>query len=163
VFAGYAQSANDRLGSVDFSYENTGANTLYVRLMQYDGTTSPSGFASIDTGYTTDGFLGTKIVAGGVITKSYNLVSKRVGFFGSGNTTCNITANIRNKSDLRGGDITIASSGRRSWGWDEGLDKGTLTKKWGTSTAPSTSSNISAGSGNINPTGNNPPQSGGSW
>ena len=164
VFAGYAQSAGDRLGNLDFVFENTGPNTAYIRLMQYDGATAPSGFAAIDTTYTTTGFLGFAVVPGGTLTKSYVLVSKRVGFFGSGNTTVNISAVIRNKADLRNAQIDIVASGRKSWGFDEGFDRATLTKKWGTTTGPATTaSNINAGQGNINPSGNNPPQSGGSW
>jgi hypothetical protein len=164
VYAGYAQSANERLGNIDFVFENTGPNAAYIRLMQYDGQTSPSGFAPIDTTYTTGGFLGFEVAPGGVLTKSYVLISKRVGFFGSGNTTVNISAVMRNKADLRGGDISIVASGRKSWGFDEGFDRATLTKKWGTTTGPaSTSSNINAGQGLINPSGNNPPGQGGSW
>lgn len=164
VYAGYAQAAGDRLGNLDFQFENTGPNTAYIRLMQYNGSTAPSGFAAIDTSYTTTGFLGFSVVPGGVVTKSYVLVSKRVGFFGSGNTTVNITAVIRNKADLRNAQIDIVASGRKAWGFDEGFDRATLTKKWGTTSGPaSTSNNINAGSGNINPSGNNPPQSGGSW
>ncbi len=163
VYAGYAQSAGDRLGNVDFTFENTGPNTAYIRLMQYDGSTAPSGYAAIDTTYTGT-WLGFTIVPGGVLTKSYNLISKRIGFFGSGNTTVNITAVLRNKADLRGAQIDIVASGRRSWGFDQGFDRATLTKKWGTTTGPATTaSNIDAGPGDINPAGNNPPQQGGSW
>jgi len=164
VFAGYAQSAGDRLGNLDFVFENTGPNTAYIRLMQYDGSTAPSGFKSIDTAYTTTGFLGFSVVPGGTLTKSYVLVSKVVGFFGSGNTTVNISAVIRNKADLRNAQIDIVASGRKSWGFNEGFDRATLTKKWGTTGGPATTDhNINAGPGNINPNGNNPPQSGGSW
>ena len=157
VFQGYAQSANDRLGAIDFVFENTGANTAYVRLGQYDGATSPSGFATIDTSYTaapfTAGFLGFAIAPGGAVTRHYTLVSKRVAFFGSGNTTVNISAVLRNKSDLRGEQIDIVATGRRGWGYDEGWSKAELQKKWGSVSAPSTASNIVAGNGNINPSG----------
>lgn len=166
VFAGYAQSAGDRLGNLDFVFENTGPNTAYIRLMQYDGATPPSGFATtpIDQGFTTTGFQGFAVVPGGTLTRSYVLVSKVVGFFGSGNTTVNISAVIRNKADLRNAQIDIVASGRKSWGFNEGFDRATLTKKWGTTTGPATTSgNFDAGAGNINPSGNNPPQEGGSW
>ena len=164
VFAGYAQSANERLGNLDFVFENTGPNTAYIRLMQYDGSTAPSGFAAIDTTYTSTGFLGFAVVPGGTLTRSYVLVSKVVGFFGSGNTTVNISAVIRNKADLRGGQIDIVASGRKSWGFDEGFDRATLTKKWGSTTGPATTDhNIQAGQGNINPSGNATNHQQGGW
>jgi hypothetical protein len=147
VFAGYAQSANDRLGNIDFVFENTGANQAYIKLGQYDGTTSPSGYATVGIPFT--------VAAGGVVTKSFVLLSKRVAFFGSGSTTVNISAVIRNKADLRGAQIDIVSVGRKSWGLDPGFNAPNLTKKWGSVPSVSTSSNINAGPGNISPTGPN--------
>jgi hypothetical protein len=148
VFAGYAQSANDRLGNIDFVFENIGANTAYIKLAQYDGTTSPSGYAQIGDAFT--------VVAGGAITKSYVLLSKRVAFFGSGNTSVNISTVIRNKADLRGGQIDIVAVGRKGWGLDPGFDAPQLTKKWGSvPTVLTSGGNISAGAGTINPTGPN--------
>lgn len=144
VYAGYAQSANDRLGNIDFVFENTGANQAYIKLAQYDGTSSPSGYATIGLPFT--------VAAGGNITKSYVLLNKRVAFFGSGSTTVNISAVIRNKADLRGGQIDIVAGGRKGWGLDPAFDPAQLTKKWGTVPAVATSGgNISAGPGNINP------------
>jgi len=154
VFQGYAESANDRLGAIDFVFENTGPNTAYIRLGQYDGATAPSGFASVDTSYAANGFLGFSVVPGGTVTRHYSLVSQRVAFFGSGNTSVNISAVLRNKSDLRGAQIDIVATGRRAWGYDEGWSRAELVKKWGSVNAPaSTSSNINAGTGNINPNG----------
>ncbi len=153
VLAGYAHAANERLGAVNFTFENTGANTLYVKVMQFDGTTSPSGFANVTPlGASVANFL---VVPGGVTTKSFNLISKRIGFFGSGNTLAdgtgsaastfaNITAELRNKSDLRGGQIDITPIGRKGWGYDDGFDKSTLQKKWGS---------VSSTTGAINPSG----------
>lgn len=166
VFAGYAQAAGDRLGNIDFVFENTGPNTAYIRLMQYDGQTAPSGFATvpIDQTYTTTGFQGFAVVPGGVVTRSYVLVSKTVGFFGSGNTIVNISAVIRNKADLRNAQIDIVASGRRGWGFNEGFDRATLTKKWGATGGPaSTSNNINAGAGNIDPNGNAANHQQGGW
>lgn len=158
VFQAYAQSANERLGAIDFVFENTGPNTAYIRLAQYDGTTSPSGFATIDTSYTaspfTANFLGFAVAPGGTVTRHYNLISKTVAFFGSGSTTVNISAALRNPSDLRGSQIDIVPAGRRSWGYNEGWNRNELIKKWGSVSGPgSTSNNTSAGSGNINPSG----------
>lgn len=144
VFAGYAQSAGDKLGNIDFVFENTGPNAAYLRLMQYDGTTSPSGFAQVGAWLT--------VVPGGTLTRSYVLLSKRIGFFGSGNTTVNISTVIRNKSDLRNAQIDIVAVGRQGWGYDEGFNKLELKKKWGTVAGPATtSSNSTAGTGNITP------------
>lgn len=152
VFAGYAQSANERLGNIDFIVENTGANTLYMTLGQWDGDTAPSGFAKVGVAFV--------VVPGGVQTKSYSLVSKRIGFFGSGNTLttlagvatsakANITAVLRNKADLRGAQIDIVATGRKGWGYDEGWNKLELKKKWGT-VSNAGASGAQAGTGNIN-------------
>jgi hypothetical protein len=169
-FQGYAESANDRLGALDFVFENTGPNYAYIRLAQHDGTTSPSGYATIDTTYTTTaastssslpgayaptaGFQGFAVAPGGTVTRHYVLLSKRVCFFGSGNTIVNISAVLRNKADLRGAQIDIVAVGRRGWGLDEGWNANELVKKWGTVTGPATtytaagaSPNISAGPG----------------
>jgi hypothetical protein len=78
------------------------------------------------------------VVPGGVITKSYVLLSKRVAFFGSGNTSVNVSAVIRNKADLRNAQIDIVAVGRRGWGYDEGFNKLELKKKWGTVAGPAT-------------------------
>lgn len=141
VFAGYAQSANDRLGNIDFIVENTGSTTVVVQLREYDQDSSPSGWAAVGTPFV--------VVPGGNQTKSFNLLSKRVAFFGSGSTTisttltsltgytgakANITAVLRNKADLRGAQIDMVATGRRSWGYDEGWNKLELKKKWGTVT-----------------------------
>jgi hypothetical protein len=151
VFSGYAQSANERLGNIDFIVENTGANTLYMILGQYDGNTSPSGFAHVGSAFV--------VVPGGVKTQSYSLVSKRIGFFGSGNTKtdlsgvatstkANITAVLRNKSDLRGAQIDIVATGRRGWTYDEGWNKFELKKKWGAVKTP-VANGAQATAGNI--------------
>ena len=158
VFQGYAESANDRLGAIDFVFENTGPNNAYIRLAQYDGVTSPSGYATVDTTYTaspfTANFRGFAVAPGGTVTRHYTLISKRVAFFGSGNTAVNISAVLRNKSDLRGAQIDIVATGRRAWGYDEGWNRNELIKDWGSVTGPtSTSNNINAGPGNINPDG----------
>lgn len=140
VFAGYAQAAGDKLGNIDFVFENTGPNAAYLRLMQYDGVTSPSGFAQVGSWMT--------LAAGGTLTQSYVLLSKRVGFFGSGNTIVNISTIIRNKADLRGAQIDILASGRFGWGYDEGYNKLELKKKWGAVPGPvSTTGNHEAGTG----------------
>ena len=152
VHSGYAESAGDRLGTLDFQFENTGPNAAYIRLMAYDGQTSPSGYAYVGAAeYTSDtAFKGFKVVPGGTVTKHVSLLSKRVAFFGSGNTTVNITPVLRNKADLRGAQIDIVATGRRSWGYDEGWDKKELKKKWGAYPAailPDTSTTIDAGPG----------------
>lgn len=126
VVAGYAQRANERLGNVDFIFENTGLKDANIIVKEWDGTTSPSGYKAIGTWFTVD--------AKGTTTKSFSLVSKRVGFFGSGvggSTAVNITAAIRNPADLRGAQIDIVAGGRRGWGYDDAFDRATLTKNWG--------------------------------
>lgn len=108
LLAGYAYRANGRLGNVDLVLENTGANTLYFKLMEQ---MNPSGaFVQVGNAVT--------VVPKGAKTVSYNLISEKVGFFGSGNTTANATFVIRNKGDLRGADIDLVVTGRRGWGFD---------------------------------------------
>ncbi len=178
--AGYAQTANERLGAIDFTFENTGLIAAYIKVMSYIGpTTTPSGYADVipldneansnvtqsppsgaATGFTTVGppFV---LAARGCLTRSYNLLTKRIGFFGSGisatltvngvsqvvrSTTVNITANIRNKGDIRGAQIDIAQVGRQGWGYDQAFNTPNLTKKWGS---------IDPVTGIVSPTGNN--------
>ncbi len=116
VLAGYALSANDRLGNIDLLIENTGDNDLYLKVAEYDGATSPSGYAALGAAQS--------IVARGQKTVSLNLLSKQIGFFGSGDTTANISTVIRNKADLRNPQIDIVPVfARKGWGFNEGIDK----------------------------------------
>lgn len=139
VLRGYAQAANERLGYVNFLIENTGNIPLVFQLRQYDGTTSPSGYANVG-GQTTVAARGSKTVA-------YNLLAKRVGFFGSGSpanvtvngvttyvtsTTANISVVYQNKGDLSGRQIDLVATGRRGWSYDDAFAKPELKKKWGT-------------------------------
>lgn len=153
--AGYAQAVNDRLGNFDLIVENTGDNTLYMIVREQKHTTVAyaSGYADVGSWFT--------VVPRGVQTKSYSLVSKRVGFFGSGrdsnaaaaSTKANVSVVLRNKSDLRGAQIDIVSMARRGWGVDEAFDAPTLTKKWGAPPdSPSTVFNRGAAGGGFEPT-----------
>lgn len=136
---GYAQAANERLGAIDFLVENTGDIALVFQLRQFDGSTSPSGYANVGA-QTTVNPRGRKSI-------TYTLLGKRVGFFGSGvaasvtvggvtkyvtATSANITAVIHNKGDLRGAQIDLVAVGRKSWGYDEAYAYKELKKKWGT-------------------------------
>ncbi len=166
--AGYAMTANERLGAIDFMFENVGSIAAYIKVMAYvSPSTTPSGYSDVVplnneaysnvtasppsgaiTGFTSVGppfVLNPK----GVLTRSYNLLAKRIGFFGSGiaatvtqqiapyqslkvsSTTVNITAVLRNPSDLRGAQIDIGPVTRQGWGYDPAMDTPTLTKKWG--------------------------------
>lgn len=166
--AGYAMTANERLGAIDFQFENVGSIPAYIKVMAYVGpTTTPSGYSDVlplnneamnnvtanppssaITGFTTVGppFV---VQPKGCITRSYNLVTKRIGFFGSGiagnvtqqiapyqtlrvsSTIVNITAVIRNPAALAGGQIDINAMGRQGWGFDPAYNTPELTKKWG--------------------------------
>lgn len=156
VLHGYAQTANERLGSVDFLVENTGNIALVFQLRQYDGVTSPSGYANVG-GQTTVNARGKKTIG-------YNLLSKRVGFFGSGvaatvtingvsqfvtATTANISVVYHNKGDLRGAQIDLVATGRRGWSYDDAFARAELKKKWGTM---STGGAFVGSAGNIDPT-----------
>jgi hypothetical protein len=139
VLHGYAQATNERLGYVNFLIENTGNIALAFQLRQYDGSTGPSGYANVG-GQTTVNARGSKMVA-------YNLLSKRVGFFGSGvaatvtingvsqlvtSTTANISVVWSNKAQLDGRQIDLVATGRRGWTYDDAFAKAELKKKWGT-------------------------------
>lgn len=154
VMAAYAQAANDKLGALDFQFENVGNATATIRLMSYDGSTAPSGFVAIATATQQSAQVAGAftIVPGGTISKSYVLVNKRVAFFGSGNTLVNITPVYRNKGDLRGAQIDIVTVGRRSWKFDDAFNRSELTKKWGS---------IDSAQGNVNPSTSNPSYDGG--
>ena len=121
LLAGYAYRANDRLGNVDLVIENTGSNALYFQLKEQ---TNPSGaFVAVGAAQS--------IVPKGTKTVSYNLLSERVGFFGSGNTTANVSFVIRNKGNLRGAQIDIVVTGRRGWGFDPGFNQNSEVPTWG--------------------------------
>jgi len=190
--AGYAMTANERLGAVYFVFENTGVIPAYIKVMSYVGpTTTPSGYSDVlplqaqaqagDTQTTPSGAITGFTSVGppfilaprGVLTRSYNLLTQRIGFFGSGiaatvaqqtapyqsllvrSTTVNITAVLRNPADLRGAQIDINTVSRQGWGFDPAFDTPNLTKKWGS---------VSATTGLINLSGanyNEPLSSGG--
>jgi hypothetical protein len=178
TLAGYAMTANERLGAIDFIFENTGSIPAYIKVMAYVGpTTIPSGYSAVTalnanyqsnlTGSPPTGVIsalgqpyaivGTPFVVNpkGSVTRSYNLLTQRIGFFGSGiagnvtqtiapyqtlrvsSTNVNITAVIRNPSDIRGAQIDINTVGRQGWGYDPAFNTPNLTKKWG-SVTPST-------------------------
>lgn len=126
VLNGYAQQGNDRLGNIDFIFENVGdkAVTIVVKELNAAGTA-----------YTTTVLTTASLVAGGG-TATYSIVtnSKRLGFFTSagGGTAVNITPVIRNKANLRGASIDIVAPGKKGWGFDVAYDHATTQKKWGT-------------------------------
>ena len=161
-------TANERLGAIDFVFENTGSIAAYIKVMAYVGpTTTPSGYSDVlpldaylDANFavatpsgTITGWTGVGapfvLNPRGVLTRSYNLLTKRIGFFGSGiaanvvqqiapyqtlrmsATNVAITAVIRNPSDIRGAQIDINTVGRQGWGYDPAFDTPNLTKKWG--------------------------------
>jgi hypothetical protein len=119
ILAGYALAANDRLGNLDLVIENTGANDLYLKVAEYDGVTSPSGYADIGVPVT--------VVPKGTKTVSLSLLSKKIGFFGSGNTVANVSTVYRNRADLRGAQIDIVVQGRKGWGFDTAFDVNAFT------------------------------------
>lgn len=119
VMAGYASRANDRLGRFDLIVENTGDNTLSMQIRE---AVAPSGFANLGAFFT--------VAPGGSVTKSYTILSAKIGFFGSGNTVANVTTVLRNKGNLRGAEIDIVVTGRRGWGFDAGFNQGAFKPEW---------------------------------
>ena len=125
VLAGAAHTAGDRLGSFDLIIENTGSNDLTLLFKTY----SESSWTQIGSSVTVK-------AGGGTTTEHFSLINKTLGFFGSGNTTANITVVIRNKGDLRGAQIDLKTPGHKGWGYDLGFDKNAnrtpWTSDWGT-------------------------------
>jgi hypothetical protein len=141
VLRGYAQTANERLGYVNFLIENTGNIAMVFQLKQYDGVTGPSGYADVGAS--------VQVNARGAKSVAYDLLAKRVGFFGSGiaddvtilgqtrheaSTTANISVVYHNKGDLRGAQIDLVATGRRGWVYDSAFARPELNKAWGTVT-----------------------------
>lgn len=122
LMSGYAVTANDRLGNIDFVVENTGDNTLSMQFRELNA--AGSGYTPIGSFFT--------VVPQGVVTKSLSLVSKKIGFFGSGSTTANISTVIRNKADLRGAQVDLAITGRRNFGYDTAYNTGANGPAWPT-------------------------------
>lgn len=127
VIGGYALAGNDRLGNFDLVIdlpvtENT--NSLYLRIKEHDGVTAPSGWKDIAAPIT--------VVPGGTKTVSLVVLNKRIGFFGSGNVTANISTVQRNKAALGGGQIDIVQVARRGWGFEDGMDVDSFRPNWPT-------------------------------
>jgi hypothetical protein len=132
ALAGYVNATGERLGAFDLVIENTGDNTLTLSLKEFNGTTAPSGWINLA------GQVAFTVVGRGRSTKSIRSMNKRVGFFGSGNTTANISTVIANHGDLRGAQIDIVAVGRRGWGYDQGFDPKTTRAGWGAAPDSST-------------------------
>lgn len=135
---GYAQATHARLGVFDLLVENTGDTILKLQIKeQNDGTVS---------GYSNLGSVST-IAPRGRKSITVNALSKRLGFFGSGegvnattgvslgagtgSAVANLTAVYHNKGDLRGAQIDLVATGRRNWSFDKGLAKGSIAQRWG--------------------------------
>ena len=121
---GFALTANAKLGSIDVIYENTGPNNAILELQQFVPTSGASGaYVPIGGSFS--------IARGGVVSKSYVILSQRFGLFGSGPTTINMTVTIRNPSELRGGEFTLDYQGRTGWNnYDVAFDVAAVTPTW---------------------------------
>jgi hypothetical protein len=119
--SGYMFRTNDRLGNFDLQIDNTGPNSLYFQVKEQ---TNPSGaFVNVGPAVT--------IVPKGIKTISLNLLSKKLGFFGSGNTTANVQVTFRNPSNLAGAQWDLVVTGRKGWGYDPELAPGEKLPNWG--------------------------------
>ncbi len=115
--AGSAFTPNDRLGPVNIQIENiqpenapAAGNAAYVVIKQLTG----SGWANLVSGFS--------VAAGGRVNKEVKVFTKKIGFFGSGNTTVTISVQHAHGSALRGGQIDVEATGRRGYGYDTGVD-----------------------------------------
>ena len=126
LLAGYATAINERLGNIDFVVENTGPNTLWMEFREYTGVATPlaaSGYINLGAALT--------VVPGGVAHQSLSILSQQIGFFGSGNTTANISCVFRNPADRRGAQIDIFVVGRKGWSVDPGFPVKAYRPNWG--------------------------------
>ena len=110
ILSGYALAANDRLGNFDLVVENVGTNTLNLTVKELNMV---SGYNTVITPW-------ISVVPKGTKTISFSgILSQQIGFFGSGNTTANISTVLRNPANLRGASIDIVAQGHRGFGWDQ--------------------------------------------
>jgi hypothetical protein len=144
LLAGYAQAANERLGAFDLVIENIGANTLTLKFkeLNFSNDTTYADVPPVTT---------ATVVAGGTKTISFTCNSRKLGFFGTGNTKANVSVVLRNKADLRGAQIDIVNTGRKGWTWDTAYNKPSTAKKWGNppDKTPSGTGNTSDGYGGV--------------
>lgn len=119
VFNGFVYRANDRLGNIDLIYENVGANTASILVQE---AVAPSGYTPVGGWF--------NVVAGGTLTRSYTLLSKKIAFFGTGNTVVNVSAAIRNPADLRGEGWDLQIVGRKGWAYDPAFDTAAFEPNW---------------------------------
>lgn len=124
VIAGAAMTnrASAALGNFNLVVENTGPNQLSMQGRTLGGAYGTT-WTPIESFFT--------VVPSGVTTRSYSLVNSQLGFFGSGNTTANVSVVLRNKSDLRGAQIDLTIAGKRGWGVDSGYNTNAVTPPWG--------------------------------
>jgi len=129
---GYATRANERLGGFDLIIENTGSNTLSMQVRTLGGLYGTT-WTPIEAFFT--------VVPQGNTTRHYAIVNQVIGFFGSGNTTANVSSVIRNPAGLRGGQIDIYVQGKKNWGFDPAYATGAYTPVWG---SPPDNPNVAA-------------------
>ena len=167
VYPGYAQATSSRLGTFSLIVENTGSNTLKLQVGEQDGVTAPSGYAMVGSAFV--------VVPGGQQTKTFSSNSKRLAFFGSGNTlpnltgspagtSANITVVFNNPANLEGRQIDLCTVGHNGWVYDQAFDSNTCAKQWpvlntGNASgmvvpAPVTPTGVATGIADANTTGN---------
>jgi hypothetical protein len=120
--SGYLYRFGDRLGNFDILIENTGKNDLYFVAKEQTDTSSSGSFIPVCTPVT--------VVPKGLKTISLNVISKKIGFFGSGNTIANVQITFRNPSNLSGSGWDLVVTGHRGWGYDPGLSDGDKAPTW---------------------------------
>jgi len=124
VLEGFALTANSKLGPIEILYENTGPNNALLLLQQFVPTGGTSGaYVPIGSSFS--------INRGGVVSKSYVILSQRFGLFGSGPTTISMTVTMRNPSNLAGNEFTLDYQGRTGWNnFDVAFDQAAYEPAW---------------------------------
>lgn len=120
VVAGYAYSTS-RLGNFNLQIENTGSNTLTMKVAQFVSG-NPSSYSLIVPWFS--------VVPAGTVSKALVVNSQQIAFFGSGGTTANISFDYRNPSNLRGAQVDIVPIGRYGWGFDVDFDEASFLPDW---------------------------------
>ena len=112
--AGYGIAADGRCGNLDLVFENTGVNPATVTLKEFLGVGAPGTVS----GYSPILPAPVVLVPKGTRTVSISVLSRKIGIFGSGNTTVNISTVIRNMGNLRGAQVDLFVPGRRGWSYE---------------------------------------------
>lgn len=128
--AGYVLATTDRIGRITLHFENLGrdrglANSLLGAPLANspEAATATITIKELVNGSWTQLIAPFTVAAGGAKDVSAVVFSKKIGIFGSGDTTVSLHILHPHAAALRGGHIDNDPVGRKNWGFDTGLDR----------------------------------------